>query len=238
MTDINVFVRENVKKLTPYSCARDEFSGDSAVFLDANENPYGKLNRYPDPHQRKLKYAISKIKGIDEEKIFLGNGSDEIIDICFRVFCNPGTDKVLTLTPTYGMYEVSASINDIKVDVENQKEELINKIKHELSIITYKRSKNPKSIRIKEISGYFNKKDFKSPKVLYKTYIVITMSNSDKIKAKLSVYKDENENNIIINLNNNLIYNIDNKKFNNEILIDKLVNKYKEHLLTNYKKIR
>jgi hypothetical protein len=129
-------------------------------------------------------------------------------------------------------------INDIKVDVENQKEELINKIKHELSIITYKRSKNPKSIRIKEISGYFNKKDFKSPKVLYKTYIVITMSNSDKIKAKLSVYKDENENNIIINLNNNLIYNIDNKKFNNEILIDKLVNKYKEHLLTNYKKIR
>ena len=115
MTDINELVRENVKRLTPYSCARDEFTGDSAIFMDANENPYGKLNRYPDPYQRKLKAAISKIKGIAEEKVFLGNGSDEIIDLCFRVFCNPGIDKVLTFTPTYGMYEVSASINDIKV---------------------------------------------------------------------------------------------------------------------------
>jgi histidinol-phosphate aminotransferase len=115
MTDINDLVRENVKNLNPYSCARDEFKGDSAIFLDANENPYGKLNRYPDPYQRKLKTAISKIKEISEENIFLGNGSDEIIDLCFRVFCNPGIDKVLTFTPTYGMYEVSASINDIKI---------------------------------------------------------------------------------------------------------------------------
>jgi histidinol-phosphate aminotransferase len=115
MVDVNELVRENVKKLTPYSCARDEFSGKGGIFLDANENPFGNLNRYPDPYQKELKTAICKIKGIKEENIFLGNGSDEIIDLCFRVFCNPGTDKALTFTPTYGMYEVSASVNDIKV---------------------------------------------------------------------------------------------------------------------------
>jgi histidinol-phosphate aminotransferase len=115
MPDINELVRENVIKLTPYSCARDEFKGKTGVFMDANENPYGNLNRYPDPYQKELKAAISKIKGIKEENIFLGNGSDEIIDLCFRIFCNPGADKALTFTPTYGMYEVSASVNDIKV---------------------------------------------------------------------------------------------------------------------------
>jgi histidinol-phosphate aminotransferase len=115
MVDLNKLVRENVIKLTPYSSARDEFKGKTGVFMDANENPYGNLNRYPDPYQRELKTVISKIKGIEEERIFLGNGSDEIIDLCFRIFCRPGIDKVLTFTPTYGMYEVAASINDIAV---------------------------------------------------------------------------------------------------------------------------
>ena len=115
MVDVNKLVRENVINLNPYSCARDEFKGKTGIFMDANENPFGNLNRYPDPYQRELKDAISKIKGIAEERIFLGNGSDEIIDLCFRVFCNPGVDKALTFTPTYGMYEVSASVNDIKV---------------------------------------------------------------------------------------------------------------------------
>jgi histidinol-phosphate aminotransferase len=115
MADVNKLVRENVFKLTPYSCARDEFKGKTGIFLDANENPFGNLNRYPDPYQKELKAAISKLKGINEERIFLGNGSDEIIDLCFRVFCNPGIDKALTFTPTYGMYEVSASVNDIKI---------------------------------------------------------------------------------------------------------------------------
>jgi histidinol-phosphate aminotransferase len=115
MFDLDKLVRENVKTLTPYSCARDEFKGNKGIFMDANENPFGKLNRYPDPYQRELKTAISKIKKIAGEKIFLGNGSDEIIDLCFRVFCNPGSDKALTFTPTYGMYEVSASVNDIKM---------------------------------------------------------------------------------------------------------------------------
>lgn len=115
MVDLTKLVRENVINLSPYSCARDEFKGETGIFMDANENPYGKLNRYPDPYQKELKTAISKIKGIEEDKIFLGNGSDEIIDLCFRVFCNPGIDKALTFSPTYGMYNVSASVNDVGV---------------------------------------------------------------------------------------------------------------------------
>jgi histidinol-phosphate aminotransferase len=115
MVDINKLVRENVIKLIPYSSARDDFNGKTGIFLDANENPYGTMNRYPDPYQRELKSGISKIKGIKEEQIFLGNGSDEIIDLCFRIFCNPGIDKALTFTPTYGMYTVSAAVNDIEM---------------------------------------------------------------------------------------------------------------------------
>ncbi len=115
MIELNKLVRENVIRLTPYSCARDEFSGKTGIFMDANENPYGKLNRYPDPYQKELKAAISLLKNIPEDNIFLGNGSDEIIDLCFRVFCNPGIDKALIFSPTYGMYEVSAAINDVNV---------------------------------------------------------------------------------------------------------------------------
>lgn len=101
--------------MAPYSCARDEFKGDNGIFLDANENPFGTLNRYPDPYQWELKKAIGKFRNVPVENIFLGNGSDEIIDLCYRIFCNPGTDKVLLFPPTYGMYEVSASINDTAV---------------------------------------------------------------------------------------------------------------------------
>jgi histidinol-phosphate aminotransferase len=115
MPDIDKLVRANVKELVPYSCARDEFTGKEGIFLDANENPYGDLNRYPDPYQRELKKAISRIKGIPGENIFLGNGSDEIIDLCFRTFCNPVTDSALTFFPTYGMYEVSSAINSVRL---------------------------------------------------------------------------------------------------------------------------
>lgn len=115
MVDVNKLVRENVRSLVPYSCARDEFMGDEGIFMDANENPFGNLNRYPDPYQNDLKKAIGKFKGTGENKIFLGNGSDEIIDLVFRIFCNPGGDKALIFTPTYGMYEVSAAINDISL---------------------------------------------------------------------------------------------------------------------------
>ncbi|MEX6688040.1 histidinol-phosphate transaminase [Danxiaibacter flavus] len=120
MFDINKLTRDNIKKLTPYSSARDEFSGEASVFLDANENSLGSplpkwYNRYPDPHQQKVKEALSKVKGIATEHIFLGNGSDECIDLLFRSFCNPGKDNVIICPPTYGMYEVSANINDVQI---------------------------------------------------------------------------------------------------------------------------
>lgn len=115
MVNLDKVVRPNVLKLTPYSCARDEFQGNSGIFMDANENPYGTLNRYPDPYQKELKKAVSQLKGIAVESIFLGNGSDEVIDLCYRTFCTPGQDKALIFPPTYGMYEVSASVNDIGV---------------------------------------------------------------------------------------------------------------------------
>src|SRR3954470_24418336 len=120
MFNLNNLVRENIKALTPYSSARDEFSGDAKVFLDANENALGSpllkwYNRYPDPHQVKLKEAISKVKSIAHEYIFLGNGSDECIDLLYRCFCEPGKDNTIMCPPTYGMYEVSANINDIEV---------------------------------------------------------------------------------------------------------------------------
>lgn len=115
MTDIEILIRDNVRKLIPYSCARDEFKGKDGIFLDANENPYGNLNRYPDPYHQELRRAISKYKKIPVENIFLGNGSDEVIDLCYRIFCKPGSDKALITYPSYGMYEVSAAVNDIGI---------------------------------------------------------------------------------------------------------------------------
>lgn len=112
---IQNLVRDNIKNLTPYSSARDEFSADAGVFLDANENPFGDFNRYPDPYQKALKTEISKLKNIDADKIFLGNGSDEVIDLLMRIFAEPKEDKILVFNPTYGMYEVSANINNVEV---------------------------------------------------------------------------------------------------------------------------
>ena len=113
--ELNHLVRKNILGLKPYSSARDEYTGNEGVFLDANENPFGELNRYPDPHQKELKKSISKLKSISEKNIFIGNGSDEVIDLTYRIFCNPGKDKAIILSPTYGMYEVSAEINDIEI---------------------------------------------------------------------------------------------------------------------------
>lgn len=119
MFNINNILRENIKNLTPYSSARDEYQGEASVFLDANENAFGspldqQYNRYPDPLQYNVKKRLSEIKGLPVRNIFLGNGSDEAIDILFRSFCNPGIDNVILVPPTYGMYEVSANINDIE----------------------------------------------------------------------------------------------------------------------------
>jgi histidinol-phosphate aminotransferase len=116
MVDIQSLIRKNVRNLKPYSSARDEFKGTASVWLDANENPNNNgLNRYPDPLQKKLKERICELKGVPTENIFLGNGSDEAIDLLFRGFCEPGKDKVMICSPTYGMYQVSAGINDVEV---------------------------------------------------------------------------------------------------------------------------
>src|SRR3954471_2365541 len=114
--DLNALVRENVKRMKPYSSARDEFQGTASVFLDANENPYASLyNRYPDPQQLNLKAKIGALKKVPVNQIFLGNGSDEAIDLIIRAFCTPGKDNVIIPQPTYGMYSVSAETNDVEI---------------------------------------------------------------------------------------------------------------------------
>jgi histidinol-phosphate aminotransferase len=120
MFNLDKLLRDNIRALVPYSSARDEFKGEAKVMIDANENSLGSpltrwYNRYPDPHQWKVKEAVSKIKGIAPQHIFMGNGSDECIDLLFRAFCVPGKDNVIINPPTYGMYEVSAHINDVEV---------------------------------------------------------------------------------------------------------------------------
>ena len=121
---IHKFLRPHISSLTPYSSARDEYSGKEGIFLDANENPFGSItaenfNRYPDPYQSALKKRISEIKKVSTDQIFLGNGSDEAIDLLIRAFCNPGKDNIIILPPTYGMYEVSAEINDVAIKKVN-----------------------------------------------------------------------------------------------------------------------
>jgi histidinol-phosphate aminotransferase len=119
MSVANLF-RPHILNLAPYSSARDEYKGSEGVFLDANENPFGSAadghyNRYPDPYQHKVKERLAAVKGVRPAQIFLGNGSDEAIDLLFRAFCNPGQDNVVLLPPTYGMYEVSANINNVEI---------------------------------------------------------------------------------------------------------------------------
>jgi histidinol-phosphate aminotransferase len=116
MNSIERLLRPNIRQLKPYSSARDEYNGEAAVFLDANENPFNQpYNRYPDPQQRALKKQIAALKKVDTENIFLGNGSDEAIDIIIRAFCEPGIDNIVSISPTYGMYQVAADINNIEV---------------------------------------------------------------------------------------------------------------------------
>lgn len=118
--DLNSLVRKNIRNLKPYSSARSEFAGAAEVFLDANENAFGSpagfgYNRYPDPMQTELKRKLAPMKGVDTSQIFVGNGSDEAIDLLFRIFCEPGRDEVIICPPTYGMYRVAADINDVAV---------------------------------------------------------------------------------------------------------------------------
>jgi histidinol-phosphate aminotransferase len=114
MFDLQQLIRKNILEMEPYSSARDEFQGVASVYLDANENPYNNgINRYPDPLQQDLKVKISRIKNVHPQQIFLGNGSDEPIDLVIRAFCEPGTDNIVSIKPTYGMYKVCANINNV-----------------------------------------------------------------------------------------------------------------------------
>ncbi len=115
MRNISELVRPSILNLQPYSSARDEWSGEEGIFLDANENPIGTLNRYPDPFQKALKSSLQDLKNVNSQSIFIGNGSDEVIDLLIRIFCEPVQDQIIICPPTYGMYEVSASINNVGV---------------------------------------------------------------------------------------------------------------------------
>ena len=117
MRPLNELVRPNIRALKPYSTARDEYAGgEISTWLDANENPYDNgVNRYPDPHQKTLKQQIAALKGVPEAQIFIGNGSDEAIDLAYRIFCRPGVDNAVSIAPTYGMYRVAADVNDVEM---------------------------------------------------------------------------------------------------------------------------
>lgn len=172
-------IRPNILALKPYTSARDEFSGEHGIFLDANENPYGKFNRYPDPYQKTLKAEISKLKNIPSENIFLGNGSDEVIDLCFRIFCEPGNSKALSFIPSYGMYEVSAAINNVKMiqlelnsNFQIEPENLLPVLKDkELKMIIICSPNNPSGNLIDKRSIEFILKFFKGIVIIDEAYI-------------------------------------------------------------------
>lgn len=171
--DIGLLARPNILALKPYSSARDEFTGAEGIFLDANENPYGKRNRYPDPHQRKLKSALSERKNIPAENIFIGNGSDEVIDLVYRIFCEPSHDRVIICPPTYGMYEVSANIHNValvEVPLTDQFELDIDTIlTHPAKVVFVCSPNNPTGNRLKDVERLL--REFKGIVVVDEAYI-------------------------------------------------------------------
>lgn len=186
MIDIKQLVRKNILDLKPYSSARSEFKGEAEIFLDANENPFGLLNRYPDPMQMRIKNILSEMKKINTNQIFIGNGSDEVIDLAFRIFCEPRQDKVLTFSPTYGMYDVSANINnitlqkipltsDFQIDIEKTKPYLDDK---NLKLIFICSPNNPtgNSIDIQDIEYILQ--NFNGIVIVDEAYIDFSKKNS------------------------------------------------------------
>ena len=164
--ELENIVRPNIWKLQPYSCARTEYTGNASVFLDANENPYNSpVNRYPDPFQIAVKEKLEPIKGIRKEQVCFGNGSDETIDLMYRIFCEPGKDNVVAIDPTYGMYKVCADINNIEYrpvalneNYEFKAEDLLSKIDKQTKIIWICSPNNPtgNSMPKKEIEKVLN----------------------------------------------------------------------------------
>ena len=181
--DLNTLLRPHIAKLQPYTSARDEYTGKEGVFLDANENPFGSIteqdfNRYPDPYQSDLKVEVSKIKAVRTSQIFLGNGSDEAIDLLYRAFCNPGKDNVILLPPTYGMYEVSANINDVEIrkvalteDFQLQPETILAAADASSKILFICSPNNPSANKAKREDVLFLLKNFKGLVVVDEAYI-------------------------------------------------------------------
>ncbi|MGM0620580.1 MAG: histidinol-phosphate transaminase [Bacteroidota bacterium] len=151
MMNLNNLLRKNIKNLQPYSSARNEYSGEAMVFLDANENPFNEpYNRYPDPLQKKLKEKVARLKNVQPEQIFLGNGSDEPIDLLIRAFCEPEKENIVTIDPTYGMYKVAASVNNVEVkkvsltdDFQIDTEQLLNAVDENTKLIFLCSPNNP-----------------------------------------------------------------------------------------------
>uniref|UniRef100_UPI004048B3DE histidinol-phosphate transaminase n=1 Tax=Algoriphagus sp. TaxID=1872435 RepID=UPI004048B3DE len=181
--DIASLLRPHLRQLQPYTSARDEYSGSEGVFLDANENPFGSstsqnFNRYPDPYQTALKQEIAKIKGANPAQIFLGNGSDEAIDLLFRAFCNPGQDNVILLPPTYGMYGVSAAINGVEVrnvpltpDFQLQPEKILSAVNAHSKILFLCSPNNPSGNAVKREDILFLLENFPGIVVVDEAYI-------------------------------------------------------------------
>lgn len=186
MFKLKDIARENILTLQPYSTARDEFSGNIGIFLDANENPFGILNRYPDPYQKEVKQKLAELKEINTENIFVGNGSDEVIDLSYRIFCNPNKDKALTFTPTYGMYDVAAAINAvklIKVPLTSEFQIDLNLVKNFLSDSTLKlificSPNNPTGNLINNATIEYLLKQFKGIVIIDEAYIDFSTSES------------------------------------------------------------
>ena len=181
--DLATLLRPHLLTLKPYTSARDEYSGSEGVFLDANENPFGSItqadyNRYPDPYQSALKSEIAQIKGCAPIQIFLGNGSDEAIDLLFRAFCNPGKDNVILLPPTYGMYGVSASINNVEIrnvaltpDLQLQPEKILAAADAQTKMLFICSPNNPSGNAVKRKDIHYLLENFPGIVVVDEAYI-------------------------------------------------------------------
>jgi len=196
--NIQDLIRPTIKALKPYSSARDEFQGnsDDMVFLDANENPFENgVNRYPDPQQRTLKSLLSKIKGVPQQSILLGNGSDEVLDLIYRTFCEPNQDNIITLPPTYGMYSVLANINAIEIksvqldaDFQPKVEDILNVANSNSKLLFLCSPNNPtgNSFEVKSIERLID--EFKGIVVIDEAYI--DFSNKESWTSRLNKFSN------------------------------------------------
>lgn len=186
--DLNLLIRDNVRDLKPYSSARDEYVSDGSekVFLDANENPFDNgLNRYPDPRQRSLKAMFSDYRNVEEDQILLGNGSDEVLDLIFRGFCEPKKDNIITVPPTYGMYKVLAGVNDVEnrevilnADLQLDVDAILDQVDERTKLIFVCSPNNPTGNRFKNEAIERILNQFKGILVLDEAYIDFSKSES------------------------------------------------------------